>query len=575
MQITNDVVLSMLAALVTGGVAAFAWRRRGRPGGLPVAAFNGAACVWTAGNALQAASTTLAGKLLWVDVQYLGIIVVPIAWFALACEYTGREEWANPRTLAALAVPLVAAAVLAWTNPYHHLVHASSEVVTVGGNASLRRTFGPAFWASWIYSNLVSGLGTVVFFHGLVRSRRLYRRQTLAVVAGTTVPWTATWLFFTGRLTVEPEAFFAVSGVAFAYAIAEYDFLGAAPVGRTTVFEKMDDPVVVLDDEERIADANPAAGALFGWERTDAMVGRPVAEVCEECAALVDCHDEDSDATVVVENPDGERRHFDVQSSSLSNDSTAGTALLLRDVTRRRRNERRLERQNEQLEEVGHTIAHDLRNPLNVAQGNAELAREADDPDAVAERLAAVESAHDRMEAIIDEVLAVATGDEPASRDRLDLRAVAEGAWRNVDTGGAELAFDGADVAVVADEGRLTSAFENLFRNAVEHGSTSPRSQAHENPVEHGESGVTVTVGSLDDGAGFYVADDGPGIPEDDRERVFERGFTTSAGGTGVGLAVVSDVADRHGWTVSATENEAGGARFEVRGVETPAAPRS
>ena len=560
MEITLNVALSVLATVVAAGVAAFAWRRRDEPGARPVVVFTATTSVWTAGNALQAASATLSAKLFWVGVQYVGISLVPLAWFAFACEYTGREEWATRRTLAALAVPMVAATVLAWTNQYHHLVRTSSEIVTVAGNPVLRRTFGPAFWAAWVYASLVNGVGTVMLLHGLVRSRKLYRRQTLAVLVGTTVPWVASGLFYNGLVTVEPEALFAVSGLAFAYAIAEFDFLDAAPVGRTTVFEEMDDPVLVLDGEDRIADANPAARTLFGWERTGAVVGRPIADACAEYTELVEYYDADgSDAAVVVEDADGERRHFDLRFSSLSGDSTAGTVLLLRDVTRLKRNGRRLQRQNEQLEQVGHTIAHDLRNPLNVAQGNVELAREADDPDAVDDCLAKADSAHDRMADIIDEVLAVAMGDEPTVRDRVDLRTVAESAWRNVDTGDAGLEFDERDVPLLADEGQLTSAFENLFRNAV----------------EHTGSDVTVRVGSLDDGEGFYVEDDGPGIPEADRERVFERGFTTSAGGTGVGLAVVADVAARHGWTVSATENEAGGARFEVRGVETPAARRS
>ena len=123
----------------------------------------------------------------------------------------------------------------------------------------------------------------------------------------------------------------------------------------------------------------------------------------------------------------------------------------------------------------------------------------------------------------------------------------------------------------------------------MEHGSASPRSQAHEDAVEHGGADVTVRVGTLTDGGGavageganaedgtaaegvtgFYVADDGDGIPPDDREAVFEAGFTTAAdnGGTGLGLAFVEELADVYGWSVDATESEAGGARFEFANV--------
>jgi signal transduction histidine kinase len=74
---------------------------------------------------------------------------------------------------------------------------------------------------------------------------------------------------------------------------------------------------------------------------------------------------------------------------------------------------------------------------------------------------------------------------------------------------------------------------------------------------------VTVTVGDLADDAGFFVADDGPGIPPDERETVFEAGHSTAPDGTGFGLAIVDGIADAHGWTVRVTDSATGGARFE------------
>jgi len=78
---------------------------------------------------------------------------------------------------------------------------------------------------------------------------------------------------------------------------------------------------------------------------------------------------------------------------------------------------------------------------------------------------------------------------------------------------------------------------------------------------------VTIRAGVLDD-AGFYVADDGAGIPEADRDSVMESGYTTNEDGTGFGLTIVADIVEAHGWEVSITESRGGGARFDVRAVD-------
>jgi hypothetical protein len=77
-------------------------------------------------------------------------------------------------------------------------------------------------------------------------------------------------------------------------------------------------------------------------------------------------------------------------------------------------------------------------------------------------------------------------------------------------------------------------------------------------------------LGSIDIASNPRIAglEDGPGIPEADRDTVFDSGYSTAAEGTGVGLAIVQQVVDAHGWTVTVTESEAGGTRFEITGVE-------
>jgi signal transduction histidine kinase len=157
-------------------------------------------------------------------------------------------------------------------------------------------------------------------------------------------------------------------------------------------------------------------------------------------------------------------------------------------------------------------------------------------------------TAHDRIAAIIDDLLMLASESSGSSDpDPCSFGAVVEDARDTVD-GIADVDVP-RDGTIHADESRLRSILENLFRNAREHAGDDP----------------TVTVGLVEDG--FFVADDGPGIPEDKRDQVFEYGHTDSEDGTGLGLSIVETMADSHGWSVTATESESGGARFEFAEV--------
>ncbi len=208
--------------------------------------------------------------------------------------------------------------------------------------------------------------------------------------------------------------------------------------------------------------------------------------------------------------------------------------------------ERQLRRQNERLERFAGIVSHDLRGPLNVARGRMELLGD-EFPD---EHVSPVVNALDRMEAIVENTLTLARQgrvvDEP---EPIALPTLVERCWRGVVETDATLQVpDGGEIR--GDPHRVRTVFENLFRNAVEHA---------------GED-ATVRVGILEDG--FAVEDDGSGIPEDQRQRVFEVGHTSGDGGTGFGLAIVAEIAEAHGWEVSVTEGRWGGARFEFRGVE-------
>ncbi|MFC7073170.1 GAF domain-containing sensor histidine kinase [Halovenus rubra] len=214
-------------------------------------------------------------------------------------------------------------------------------------------------------------------------------------------------------------------------------------------------------------------------------------------------------------------------------------------VLERHQREERLRSQNERITQLAGALSHDLRNPLQVVKARAKLAREDPDP-----HLDAIQDATDQMEALVDDLLAMIRSDTTnPEMEPVSLGQMIDHCWTHLDSETATLS-EQTDRLVRADRRFLRQIFENLLTNAV----------------VHSDGSVEVTVGTTADG--FFVADDGPGIPSAKQNRVFDRGHSTATDGTGFGLNIVQEFAAAHGWDVSVTESKMGGARFDVTGVE-------
>ncbi|NHN49616.1 PAS domain S-box protein [Halostella sp. JP-L12] len=346
--------------------------------------------------------------------------------------------------------------------------------------------------------------------------------------------------------------------------------------------ETVGDGMYALDADGHFMTVNNGLVAMTGYTR-EGLLGEhvsivmdeaDVAEGREKIRGLLDGDAETAAMEMGVHTKDGRVVPCENQIALLTDDDgdLQGTVGVVRDITERKKRERELQRQNERLEAFAEIVSHDLRNPLSVAQGYLDLAMEQDSTS----QLDNVDDALDRMEDIIGDVLALARhGQTVTETDPTDLTATVEEAWSNVSTEAATLSVDDLG-SVAADRSRLLRLLENLFRNAIEHGGDDVAVRA--GPLDVGDPAAAEALDPpVADAAenrrtaGFFVADDGRGMPEHVREHAFESDFTTSENGLGLGLWVVREVASAHGWTVTATESESGGARFEFADVKRPA----
>jgi signal transduction histidine kinase len=219
---------------------------------------------------------------------------------------------------------------------------------------------------------------------------------------------------------------------------------------------------------------------------------------------------------------------------------------MLRDISDRVEHRRELEEKIERLDRFASIVSHDLKNPLSIIKGHVTLARENGDP----EHFDAIEDATDRMDEMLSELLQLTReGHLVGERTDIELEPLAREVWSDCELDPATLEIESSRT-VHADRDRLHELFANLFENAHTHG---------------GES-VAVRVGTLDreDSDGFYVEDDGEGIPANEKDTVFEWGHTTTSDGTGFGLAIVAEIAEAHGWEITVCDSETGGTRFEI-----------
>lgn len=325
-----------------------------------------------------------------------------------------------------------------------------------------------------------------------------------------------------------------------------------------TVLQALGYPIYVVDGNERFTYVNERFTELTGYTRDELVGASPALIKSDESVARAN---ETLRSLVSTAGPERRAFRVDIQTKGGDEiqcrdhmaalpfeDEFRGSVGILREVTTERKRHKQLERERDRLGEFVSVVSHDLQNPLNVIGARVELL--ATDHDS--EHIEPIERNIDRMEAIIENLVSLARdGDTVGDPEPVDVAEVSKQCWQSVVTDDATIEVS-TTRSIYADRSQLKRVFENLYRNAIEHGGDGV--------------GVAVTVGERE--GGIFVADDGVGVPPEDRERIFETGYSTTEDNTGFGLQIVGQIADAHGWEISATESASGGTRFEITGIE-------
>ena len=258
-------------------MAVATWRHRTTRGARPLMLLTVGLTIWAGASAGTWFAHALAGQVFWLRAVYLGIWMVPVGFLTLALDIARIDRWRTTGRTALITLPPIVLTILVWANPGRgfHKAFAATEVGSFTRFASVP---GPLYWTFVVVGLSMVVLGVVILARAYLRSFGTERRRVAILLLGASVALVASAvselrLAPLNGLDPTPLAFLGTS-VLWIYALARGGVLDILPMARHALVDQMSEGVVVLDDQHRVADANPAALSMLGTFRT-APIGQP------------------------------------------------------------------------------------------------------------------------------------------------------------------------------------------------------------------------------------------------------------------------------------------------------------
>jgi signal transduction histidine kinase/CheY-like chemotaxis protein len=601
-QRNADAILFAVAGGISALLALFAWHRRAMPRAPAFGAMMAGETAWALGEALELIAVDKPVKLLFLNLRVLGALTTVLGLLAFVLHYTGRSRWLEPCRFGLICAPCLVLALLAWTDPWHHLYWAGTEMRQVGRLQLLFRSYGPGFWASFAYAYCLVGVSTILLSAAIAKTAGVYRAQAAIMLFGVLAPWVVSIIDMTHALGViyvdATAATFTFTGLAFLPGLARLQLLELTPVALAAVVQRMNDPVFVIDRLGRIADLNPAAERWLVRPAHD-VLGIDATRVFDECAVLRDRLQSINEQQESRFEIDLSAAVFDASISRLGEGkNSAGWALVLRNVTRLKSAEQEraamiaeqtaraeAEAANRAKDRFLATLSHELRTPLTpVLATVTAMLGDASTPASLRPVLEMIRRNIDLEARLIDDLLDLTR----IRRSELPLRRAIIDAHEQIDLVLDICADDAhnADLTLIsqlkaefhhadADPARFQQVLWNLLKNAIKF---SP------------EGGV-ITFRSLnriresgeveDDWLVIEVTDQGIGIEPETLPRIFnmfEEGGSPTArtfGGLGLGLTISRSIVEQHGGRLVAASAGRGKGTTMAIEIPTAQAPRA
>ena len=337
-------LLPALAFLVAVILIQMSWKYRKSRLGITLLVLMSALAWWSFAAIMERNSVDLAVKYFWVRMTYFGIVGLPATWLVFALKYTDHEKWLTRRNSILLFIIPAVTLVMVWTNDIHHLMWGSIWLDTSVYPAVDAVTHGIWFWISAAYAYILLLVGTLLVFKIYLKSSANYRKQSGTLLLAAIIPWIGNVLFLAGvgpfaKADPTPLAF-AITGVAFFFGMSRLQLIDIMPVAHETILKSMIDGVIVLDDQGRIVEINPAAERIIGGRRAE-IIGQTWSHVLPIKEGLSELKSETAEKQTTIElGKDDIKRHYGVYVSSLRiRRNLDGSVIILHDETERQKAE--------------------------------------------------------------------------------------------------------------------------------------------------------------------------------------------------------------------------------------------
>ncbi|QWC20305.1 histidine kinase N-terminal 7TM domain-containing protein [Halorubrum sp. 2020YC2] len=553
MSALSPLSVALLVAVTIGLAAALlAWRERPEPGATWLAVLLAGQVWWATFLVFELEAATLPAKALWYDVQWIGVVAIPVGWFFFALEYTGRDRYVTPFSVALVAVVPAATVAVAAAGDPGSLLAVDRVVRETGVGTVLDVVPGPLYYVIAGYTYLLGAVGSVPLIRLIRDDARPFRGQSAALLIGTAAPWAGSVAYLSGAIPVpglDPTPLvFAVSGVAYLLALSRFRLLTLAPAprrrARQLVFEQLHDPVFVVGTEGFIVDLNESAAETFGVDRRTA-IGKPAPAVVPKYDAVreLDAGDGGKPRAIPIVGRDGQRPYeATVRGVVDDHDRTTARVITFHDVGA-------YLGQQQRLNVLNRVFRHDVRTETNLIQGYAERLR-ADPTDERA--LTVIEESAGRMLELSERTRAAGELFDPTEEfASAPLPEIVDDAVADARGLDPDAAVEVGPMPAVTVPVVLRVVLENLCSNAVRHNDAEAPWVGIDAAAEDGWVDVT-------------VADDGPGIDPAEYD-VLDRGTETPLRhGSGIGLWIVKWGVDHLGGRIRFDERDPRGTAVTV-----------